>query len=152
MASCAARAVRPCGTARRPSGSPTASTGIPCAKNWPRPAHDRPQITPTDRTHRSGPTDHAMTADALPPSDGSLNRRIARGAAWMVGLHFVSRCIGFVSTIVLARLLVPADFGLVAIAMALVASIAVFGARSKERRVGQECVRTCEFWWAPDNS
>lgn len=68
-----------------------------------------------------------MAADALPQSDGSLNRRIARGAAWMVGLHFVDRCIGFVSTIVLARLLVPADFGLVAIAVALVASIAVFG-------------------------
>lgn len=68
-----------------------------------------------------------MSADALPQSDGSLNRRMARGAAWMVGLHFVDRCVGLVSTIILARLLVPADFGLVAIAMALVASIAMFG-------------------------
>src|SRR3546814_318618 len=126
MASCGARGAQRCGTAGRPSGSPTASTGNPCA-NWPRPAHDRPQITPSDHAHRSRPADNAMTADALPPSDGSLNRRIARGAAWMVGLHFVSRCIGFVSTIVLARMLVPADFGLVAIAMALVASVAVFG-------------------------
>src|SRR3546814_3549489 len=68
-----------------------------------------------------------MDSDGLPTSGGSLNRRIARGAAWMVGLHFVDRCIGFVSTIILARLLVPADFGLVAIAMALVAAVSVFG-------------------------
>src|SRR3546814_3486762 len=45
----------------------------------------------------------------------------------MVGLDFVDRCIGFVSTIIRARLLVPADFGLVAIAMALVAAVSVFG-------------------------
>src|SRR3546814_13316102 len=68
-----------------------------------------------------------MDSDGLPTSGGSLNRRIARGAAWMVGLHFVDRCIGFVSTIILARLLVPADFGLVAIALALVAAVSVFG-------------------------
>lgn len=67
-----------------------------------------------------------MDADAV-ASAGNFNRRIARGAAWMVGLHFADRCIGFISTIILARLLVPADFGLVAIAVALVASISVLG-------------------------
>lgn len=62
-----------------------------------------------------------------PQPHGTLNTRIARGAAWMVGLHFADRCIGFISTIVLARLLVPADFGLVALAMAMMAAVAIFG-------------------------
>lgn len=58
---------------------------------------------------------------------GSLNRRMTRGAAWMIGLRFVDRVIGLLSTIILARLLIPADFGLVALAMAVVAAIALFG-------------------------
>lgn len=68
-----------------------------------------------------------MTTESLPQRRGSLNRRIARGAAWMVGLRFADRGVGFLSTIVLARLLVPADFGLVALAMAMMAAVAVFG-------------------------
>src|SRR3546814_13196339 len=78
-------------------------------------------------TSRARGTGRAVESDGLPTWGGRLNRRIARGGAWMVGLHFVDRCIGFVSTIILARLLVPADFGLVAIAMALVAAVSVFG-------------------------
>lgn len=57
----------------------------------------------------------------------TLNRRIARGAAWMVGLRLADRAVGFLSTIVLARLLMPADFGLVALATAMVAAIGIFG-------------------------
>jgi len=68
-----------------------------------------------------------MTTESLQQPRGTLNRRIARGAAWMVGLRFADRCVGFLSTIVLARLLVPADFGLVALAMAMMAAVAVFG-------------------------
>ena len=41
---------------------------------------------------------------------------MAKGAAWMVSLRLLDRSIGFVSTLILARLLVPADFGLVAMA------------------------------------
>lgn len=68
-----------------------------------------------------------MTAGSLPEERGSLNRRITRGAAWMVGLRFADRSVGFISTIILARLLVPADFGLVALATAMMAAVAVFG-------------------------
>lgn len=67
-----------------------------------------------------------MTADFASETGGHLNRRIARGAAWMVGLRFADRIIGLLSTIVLARLLVPADFGLIALAMAMVAAIGDF--------------------------
>jgi PST family polysaccharide transporter len=56
-----------------------------------------------------------------------VGRRVASGAIWMVGLKFIERGIGFVSTLVLARLLLPADFGLVAMAMAVYAFIEIAG-------------------------
>lgn len=48
---------------------------------------------------------------------------IARGAAWMVLFRLLDRSVGVVSTVVLARLLVPADFGLVAMAMSIIAVV-----------------------------
>lgn len=48
---------------------------------------------------------------------------MARGAAWMVLFRLFDRSIGIVSTVVLARLLLPADFGLVAMAMSVIAII-----------------------------
>jgi len=50
-----------------------------------------------------------------------LGKRMAKGALWSVLMRFAVRSIGIVSTIVLARLLVPADFGLVVLATMLVA-------------------------------
>ena|SRR3990167_1557480 len=52
----------------------------------------------------------------------TLNRRMATGAVWMVLLRFAERAIGLVSTIILARILIPADFGLVAMAMSIYAA------------------------------
>jgi O-antigen/teichoic acid export membrane protein len=49
----------------------------------------------------------------------SLLRKTAGGAGWVIGWRAATRAIGFLSTLVLARLLVPADFGLVALAMSL---------------------------------
>ena len=54
-----------------------------------------------------------------------LNRRMANGAAWMVLLRFVERGIGVVSTIILARMLVPADFGVVAMAMSVYGALEI---------------------------
>lgn len=45
-----------------------------------------------------------------------LQRKMARGAAWMVLLNSVERALGFISTMVLARVLDPTDFGVVAMA------------------------------------
>lgn len=50
-----------------------------------------------------------------------VGRRIASGAGWMVLLTGLQRVLGVVSTIILARLLLPEDFGLIAMAMAFVA-------------------------------
>jgi lipopolysaccharide exporter len=46
----------------------------------------------------------------------SLTHRVATGAGWMVLMRLGVRGIGVISTLILARLLVPEDFGLVAIA------------------------------------
>lgn len=45
----------------------------------------------------------------------------------MVGLKLIERSIGLVSTVILARLLIPADFGLVAMAMAVFAMLEILG-------------------------
>ncbi len=52
-----------------------------------------------------------------------IDKQIAKGAAWMVAFKLIDRSMGLVSTVVLARLLVPADFGLVAMAMVLIAAL-----------------------------
>jgi O-antigen/teichoic acid export membrane protein len=48
---------------------------------------------------------------------------MARGAAWMVLMRLVIRAAGLVNMVILARLLVPEDFGLIAMAMLVVGAI-----------------------------
>jgi lipopolysaccharide exporter len=57
----------------------------------------------------------------------SLGRTLARGSAWMIGFRLLDRCVGLVSMLVLARVLTPADFGLVAMATAMIALVELFG-------------------------
>src|SRR5947207_11494995 len=52
---------------------------------------------------------------------------MARGAAWNVLFKAADRGIGLLSTVILARLLVPADFGLVALATSLIALLSLLG-------------------------
>ncbi|MGQ0384103.1 MAG: lipopolysaccharide biosynthesis protein [Gammaproteobacteria bacterium] len=54
--------------------------------------------------------------------------QMARGAAWMIGFRAAERGLGLVSLLILARLLLPEDFGLVAIATSVVALIEIAGA------------------------
>jgi lipopolysaccharide exporter len=49
----------------------------------------------------------------------SLGRQVAIGAAFMIGGRLAMRLISVVSTLILVRLLVPEDFGIVALAAAL---------------------------------
>ena len=55
-----------------------------------------------------------------------LSRRLMSGSTWMVGMRFAVRGIGLLSTVVLARVLTPADFGVMAMAMLLIGFIEVF--------------------------
>ena len=51
----------------------------------------------------------------------NVRRSIASGAVWMVLLKAVERLLGVVSMVILARLLMPEDFGMIAMAMSFVA-------------------------------
>ncbi len=59
-----------------------------------------------------------MSAEAT-----NIGHRALAGAAWMVGFRLASRLLGVASTLVLARLLVSADFGLAAIAFTISAAL-----------------------------
>ncbi len=59
-----------------------------------------------------------------------INKRMATGIIWMVCARLMDRSIGIVSTLILARLLVPADFGLVAMATAIGGILDLLGAFS----------------------
>lgn len=52
-----------------------------------------------------------------------LSEKVARGGIWLFSLRFVTRGLGFVRTIILARLLMPADFGLVGIALLAISTL-----------------------------
>ena len=60
------------------------------------------------------------------PSDSTspnITRELAVGSGWMIGAQLVIQAIGLLSTIILARLLIPADFGLVALAITIFAGL-----------------------------
>ncbi|HEY6512640.1 MAG TPA: lipopolysaccharide biosynthesis protein [Burkholderiaceae bacterium] len=56
-----------------------------------------------------------------PRAAGGVQGQMARGAVWMVLFKLLERSIGLVSTLILARVLIPADFGIVAMAMTFIA-------------------------------
>lgn len=53
----------------------------------------------------------------VPPGGPSLAERVARSAGWIVGGRFVMGLFGFLNTIIVARILAPDDFGIVAIGL-----------------------------------
>ena len=62
----------------------------------------------------------------MSPSQNKVAKQSTRfvaGTIWMVAMRWAMRFIGFFSSIILARLLAPEDFGLVAMAMIVVALI-----------------------------
>jgi lipopolysaccharide exporter len=57
----------------------------------------------------------------------SALREIFAGAAWVIAARWSIRGLGLISTLILARLLTPADFGVVAMAMFGIGLLEVFG-------------------------
>lgn len=55
--------------------------------------------------------------------NNSTRGEIAIGAAWMLAFKLTERSLGFLSTLVLVRVLTPADFGVMAMAMSLIAAL-----------------------------
>lgn len=54
------------------------------------------------------------------PRTPSPKRTLIQGALWSVGTRWAIKGIGFVNTLIMARLLLPADYGVVAMAMLVV--------------------------------
>src|SRR5438270_14009914 len=61
----------------------------------------------------------ASSADPTFTGPLGIGRAMAKGTGWTVGTQLAIQGIAMLSTMILARLLVPADFGLVALATAL---------------------------------
>lgn len=70
-----------------------------------------------------------LAIGAAPPVSpvGGFARNLLRGAAWGLALRWGIRLAGMLNTIILARLLTPTDFGVVAIAMLVVSAIEILG-------------------------
>jgi len=62
------------------------------------------------------------------PTPVATGRQIVKGAAWLMGFKLLDKSIGLISTLILARLLTPSDFGLVAMAVSIVALLELMGA------------------------
>ena len=60
------------------------------------------------------------------PMTTSINKKIAIGAGWTISLRWASRFMRLVSIAILARLLLPSDFGLVAYALVFLAILDEF--------------------------
>ena len=72
--------------------------------------------------------------------ESALASKMISGSFWMVGLRLARRSVGLISAIVLARILAPADYGLVAVGLLCISLFEVlteFGVRAnlvRERR------------------
>lgn len=60
------------------------------------------------------------------PADGSLTRAALAGGAWTLASNVMTKVLGGLKTVVLARLLLPGDFGLIGLALAVISSINFF--------------------------
>jgi len=58
---------------------------------------------------------------------GQLRKQIVTGMSWVTLYIYVVRIIGFLATLVLAKLLTPEDFGLVAIGVLVIETTMIFG-------------------------
>lgn len=79
-------------------------------------------------------SDKAISPDGARGADGGPEMRghAIRGAAWMMTLRLAVRLLSIANTAILARLLTPADFGLMAMATLALSVIAVFGASGED--------------------
>lgn len=68
-----------------------------------------------------------MSDDPDRPDTTDLKRRIGTGAVWIIISRWGVRSLGLISTLILARLLMPEDFGLIAMASAVYAAVSSLG-------------------------
>jgi lipopolysaccharide exporter len=71
-------------------------------------------------------TDPTGSPPEVLASEGALAHQAARAVPWTMLNYATGKAISLISTVILARLLVPADFGLLAVAGLLMGAISVF--------------------------
>jgi O-antigen/teichoic acid export membrane protein len=84
---------------------------------------------PLQRLHKFVPPDNPNRFNnqvTIKNTTNGLRGRIVSGASWMILFRLTERSLGLINTIILARILVPADFGLVAMATTVVALLEIF--------------------------
>ena len=64
-----------------------------------------------------------ITTDRAATIDLPLAKRVRSGVSWNVSSSLIEQLIGFVRSVVLARLLAPEDFGLFGMALTIVAAL-----------------------------
>lgn len=55
-----------------------------------------------------------------------LSKKVVKGGFWLFALRMLNRGLGFIKTIILARLLAPADFGLLGVALLAISTLETF--------------------------
>ena len=81
--------------------------------------------------------------EGAPQSPG---RQMLHGSAWLIGLRWAVRLTGVLSTIILARLLSPNDFGVVAIAMIVVGLFEMLSWTGQELAIIRHATPTREHY------
>ncbi len=71
-------------------------------------------------------------------SNDALHASIAKGTRWVFYWRMATRALGLVSTLVLIRVLAPADFGLVALATGIASAVEQFGWLGVENAIIRE--------------
>jgi len=77
---------------------------------------------------------------------GSVRDDIVKGVFWTVGARWVFRCLGLISTIILARLLMPRDFGLMAMATVVIGFLEVLFSQGIDTALIQNASATRAHW------
>lgn len=95
------------------------------------------------------PTYQSDDSDVEAPLN-TPKRTLIKGALWAVGTRWSIKGIGFLNTVIMARLLIPADYGLVAMAMLIVGLIQAlmdFGATAALLRKGDVSTSEINSAW-----
>ena len=76
----------------------------------------------------------------------SIGQKMAKGAIWMVLAKLAERSLGTISTLVLARVLIPQDFGIVAMATSFVTLLELINAFGFDTALIQKQSRDRDQW------
>jgi O-antigen/teichoic acid export membrane protein len=89
----------------------------------------RPAAQKSD-DHGAPDVSEVVSSPAVPPAATAVrpvtSRHVTSGFGWLALSQYSNRLLGFVSTLILAKLLTPADFGLVAVASMVIEIMQLF--------------------------